>query len=74
MKKQNASLMATDRRLQRTTDVKTGTASVSPRDLLKIVTAVVLQVSDDKSKVKADISNFGTTTTIELEAGSFDLL
>lgn len=36
-------------------------------------TAVVLEVSDDKSKVKADISNFGTTTTIELEAGVFEL-
>ncbi len=36
--------------------------------------ATVLEVSDDKSKVKADISNFGTTTTIELEAGFFELL
>lgn len=37
-------------------------------------TAVVLEVSDDKTKIKADISNFGTTTTIELEAGSFEPL
>ena len=36
--------------------------------------AVVLDVTTDKSKIKADISNFGTTTTIELEAGFFELL
>lgn len=36
--------------------------------------AVVLGVTADKSKIKADISNFGTTTTIELEAGFFELL
>lgn len=52
-----------------------------PGDTIKITqgpfegrSAVVLEVSDDKSKVKADISNFGTTTTIELETGSFELL
>ena len=37
-------------------------------------TATVLEVADDKTKIKADISNFGTTTTIELEAGSFEPL
>ena len=31
-------------------------------------------VAEDKTKIKADISNFGTTTTIELEAGSFEPL
>ena len=36
--------------------------------------AVVLEVAEDKTKIKADISNFGTTTTIELEAGSFEPL
>lgn len=36
--------------------------------------AVVLEVVEDKSKVRADISNFGTTTTIELEAGFFERL
>ena len=36
--------------------------------------AVVLDVTADKSKIKADISSFGTTTTIELEAGFFVLL
>lgn len=52
----------------------------APGDTIKITqglfegrSAVVLEVSDDKSKVKADISNFGTTTTIELEAGVFEL-
>ena len=34
--------------------------------------AVVLEVTADKRKVKADISNFGTATTIELEAGFFE--
>ena len=35
--------------------------------------AVVLSVAADKSKIKADISSFGSTTTIELEAGFFEL-
>ena len=36
--------------------------------------AVVLEVSDDKKLVIADISTFGNTTKIELEAGFFELL
>lgn len=36
-------------------------------------TATVLEVSADKGKITADISNFGTSTTIELEAGYFEL-
>ena len=59
---------------QPTTDVKTGDRIRITKGPFEDRTAVVLEVSDDKSKVKADISNFGTTTTIELEAGSFDLL
>mgnify|MGYP001759393995 CR=1 FL=1 len=54
---------------------------IRDRDKIKITqgpfadrSAVVLDVTADKSKVKADISNFGTTTTIELEAGFFELL
>ena len=55
--------------------------NVKPGDRIRITkgvfedrSAVVLEVSDDKTKIKADISNFGTTTTIELEAGSFEPL
>lgn len=36
--------------------------------------ATVLEVADDKKKIKADISNFGTTTTIDLEVGQFEPL
>lgn len=57
------------------------TADVKPGDRIRIIKGVfadrqatVLEVSDDKSRIKADISNFGTTTTIELDSGSFEKL
>ena len=60
---------------------KQAEVNVKPGDRIRITkgvfedrTATVLEVADDKSKIKADISNFGTTTTIELEAGSFEPL
>lgn len=56
------------------TDVKPGDRIRITKGVFEDRTAVVLEVSDDKTKIKADISNFGTTTTIELEAGSFEPL
>lgn len=56
-------------------------ADVKPGDKIRITkgvfedrTAIVLEVSDDKKRIKADISNFGTTTTIDLEVGHFESL
>ena len=56
------------------TDAKVGDTIKITRGPFADRSAVVLDVSDDRSKIKADISNFGTTTTIELEVGYFDLL
>lgn len=56
------------------TDVKPGDRIRITKGVFEDRTAVVLEVSVDKTKIKADISNFGTTTTIELEAGSFEPL
>lgn len=60
---------------------KPAAVNVKPGDRIRITkgvfedrSATVLEVADDKTKIKADISNFGTTTTIELEAGSFEPL
>ena len=55
-------------------DVKPGDRIRITKGVFEERTAVVLEVSDDRTKIKADISNFGTTTTIELEAGSFEPL
>ncbi len=54
------------------TDVKAGDRIRITKGVFEDRTASVLEVSEDKTKIKADISNFGTTTTIELEAGSFE--
>ena len=55
-------------------DVKAGDRVRITKGVFEDRTAVVLEVAEDKTKIKADISNFGTTTTIELEAGSFEPL
>jgi transcription termination/antitermination protein NusG len=54
------------------TDVKVGERVRITKGVFEDRTAVVIEVADDKSKIKADISSFGTTTTIELEVGSFE--
>lgn len=55
-------------------NVKAGDRIRITKGVFEDRTATVLEVADDKAKIKADISNFGTTTTIELEAGSFEPL
>ena len=55
-------------------DVKAGDRVRITKGVFEDRTAVVLEVAEDKTKIKVDISNFGTTTTIELEAGSFEPL
>ena len=63
-----------DKKQTAKTDAKVGDTIKITRGPFADRSAVVLDVSDDRSKIKADISNFGTTTTIELEVGYFDLL
>ncbi len=54
------------------TDVKVGDRVRITKGVFEDRTAAVIEVADDKTKIKADISSFGTTTTIELEVGSFE--
>ncbi len=54
------------------TDVKVGERVRITKGVFEDRTATVIEVADDKTKIKADISSFGTTTTIELEVGSFE--
>lgn len=56
------------------TDVVAGDRIRITKGVFEDRTATVLEVADDRTKIKADISNFGTTTTIELEVGSFEPL
>lgn len=74
MKRPKRIIEGKDKKQTAKTDAKVGDTIKITRGPFADRSAVVLDVSDDRSKIKADISNFGTTTTIELEVGYFDLL
>ena len=50
-------------------DVKAGDRVRITKGVFEDRTAVVLEVAEDKTKIKADISNFGTTSVIQYTVG-----